>query len=212
MTEALLVGVLAAWMAEALALGYVMGRRGYDALAWTGIALFFGPLAVGIAVWFAHQSPSRAPKLLHAGRTRSGAVDVLVGIDGSPESRAAVERVAHLLRGVAGRVTLATVIPVDATPEAERDAETLLAAISAAHRGLDPSTVVLRGEPITALQDYVLGLGYDLLVVGTRGQSRSKALLGSVATGLARRAGIPVLLVDDAGQSSAASRRLREVV
>lgn len=135
MTEALLVGVLAAWMAEALALGYVVGRQGYDALAGTGIALFLGPLAVGIAGWFAHQSPSRVPKLLHAGRPRSGAVDVLVGMDVSPEWRASVERV--------------------------------LTAVSAAH---------------------------------------------SVATGLARRAGIPVLLVDDAGESTAAPRRLREVV
>ena len=196
MGEIVLAVVIAAWVAEALVLGYVMGRRGYDAYSWTLIGVVFGPISLAIATSLAFRSPPRDARLLHTGNAGSGSVDVLVGVDGSPESEAAIRQVGVLFGEAVGRITFAHVVPIDATPETETAAEAQLAAACSAHPELDPSTVVLRGKPVDALRDYVTQLGYEVLVVGTRGTGKSTAILGSVATGLARRAGVPVLLVD----------------
>lgn len=77
--------------------------------------------------------------------------------------------------------------------------------------GPRPVHRVAAGEPIAALREDLHRLGYEILVVGTRGTGRSKAVLGSVASGLARGAGIPVLLVDDAAGLHTVGRRLRGV-
>lgn len=177
------------------------------------MAAVLGPLILPVAVTFVVRPPSREPQFLRTGHRGGGSVDVLVGVDGSPESAAAVSRAVALFGPAAGRITLARVIPVDATPETEQTAEAELDAACAAHPELDAATVVLRGEPIAALRDYLRRLGYEVLVVGTRGTGRSTAVLGSVATGLARGAGIPVLLVDDEPAADPAARRhLREAV
>ncbi len=194
MGEVVLAIVIAAWIAEALVLGYVMGRRGYDAYSWTLIGMIFGPISLAIAISLAFRSPPRDARLLRTGNAGSGTVDMLVGVDGSPESEAAIRQACVLFGEAVGRITFAHVVPIDATPETESAAEAQLAAVCAAHPELDPSTVVLRGKPVDALRDYVTQLGYEVLVVGTRGTGMSTATLGSVATGLARRAGVPVLL------------------
>lgn len=165
------VAVLAgAWVVEALLLGYVMRRRGFDAYAWTLIGISLGPIAVGVALFVEFHPPSREPRLWREGRRGTGAIDVLVGIDGSPESSPAVDRVAALFGARCGR---------------------------AAHPELGTAAVVLRGEPVAALRDYVNRLGYEVLAVGTRGEAQTFAALGSVAAALARGATTPVLLVDD---------------
>lgn len=192
--------LVVAWAVTALALGYVMGRRGFDAYSWTAIGLTLGPLALALATFVTIRPPSREPRLLGAGHLHSGRLDVLVGVDGSAEAKAALERVAPLFGATAGRITLAHVVPVDATRGDEEDAESVLLTASSAHPELDATTVLLRGDPATALRDYVKELRYDVLVVGTRGTGRSRAWLGSVATTLARGAGLPVLLVDDQGR------------
>lgn len=191
-----------AWVVESLALGYVMGRRGYDAYAWTMIGLFLGPLSVVVALSFAIRSPAWQPKFTHAGDRGVGRTDVLVGIDGSRESQAAVAKVTRLFGSSLGRVTVAEAVPLDATRERESAAERRLQETVAAHPELDPSTVVLRGKPVAALRDYAERLGYELIVVGTRGHGRTRAVLGSVAIGLARGGGVPVLLVDAEGSGA----------
>lgn len=210
MPEAILVVVAAAWVLEALVLGYVMGRRGYEAHSWTLMAMVLGPLVLPVAVSYVVRSPSREPKLLRPGHGGHGPIDVLVGVDGSPESAAAVTQAVALFGPSAGRITLARVVPVDAPRESEQLAEAELDAACAARPDLDPATVVLRGEPIAALREYLHRLGYEVLVVGTRGTGGTKAVLVSVAAGLARGAGIPVLLVGD-DNANAAGRPLRGV-
>jgi nucleotide-binding universal stress UspA family protein len=195
------------WLVEALVLGHVMGRRGYDAYSWTLIGLFLGPLAVAVALSFAIRAPSWQPKFLHSASRGTGPVDVLVGIDGSRESTTAAAKVRTLFGSAEGRVTFAQAIPLDATVERERVAERQLVAASAAHPELDPSTVVLRGEPVAALRDYAFRLGYEVLVVGARGKGRTKALLGSVATGLARGGSVPVLPVDTESEGGNVANR-----
>jgi nucleotide-binding universal stress UspA family protein len=120
-------------------------------------------------------------------------IDVLVGVDGSPESFAAVVGVGELFGSRLGRLSVATVIPRDAVSAACADATGLLrrAAFLVADRA---ERIVLRGSPATALGEYAAGNGYDVIAVGTTGRGFAKALLGSVATELARRTKTPVLL------------------
>jgi nucleotide-binding universal stress UspA family protein len=53
--------------------------------------------------------------------------------------------------------------------------------------------------------------GYGLLVIGTRGAGLSSALLGSVATRLAARASVPVLVIGDRVREARGERRLHLV-
>ncbi len=197
MTQIALALAAATWGLEALVLGGAMGRWGYDMRKWTAVGLIFGPVGTAIGLGVALRSRPRKPEVLHAGHHRDGPVDVLVGLDGSPEARAGLDRAATLFGATAGRMTVARVLPLDAPPETERLARTQLASASARYPELDPSLVILRGEPVAALRDYANCLGYEVLVVGTRGHGKARARLGSVATSLARGAGLSVVLVDD---------------
>lgn len=114
MPEIVWVFVAIAWIVEALVLGYVMGRRGYEAYGWTLMAAVLGPLIVPVAVTMLVRPPSREPRILRAGLRGGGSIDVLVGVEGSPESAAAVSRAVALFGAVAGRITLARAIPGDA--------------------------------------------------------------------------------------------------
>lgn len=184
-----------AWSLEALALGYFMGRRGYDSYAWVVIGFVFGPISLGIALFYVRQSPSRDPVVLRPGKSGPGLIDVLVGVDGSPEADGGIPSVRRLLGSELGSITVAQVIPVDATVEARLRAEQDLARVADEHSTLGVSTVLLRGEPAAALRDYAADLQCELIVVGARGRGRSASLLGSVATALAGGGTLPVLLV-----------------
>jgi len=195
-TFAVIIGV---WVAEALFLGWFMGRRGYEPYTWTVIGMTLGPLAVILSVSRLLRPPSRDPKLLHLGQTQRGGVDVLIGFDGSPESIAAIEAVERLLRDRLGRVTLAQVVPIDATPEVRKAAEDNLER-RRRQVGTQASSVVLSGVPAEALRHYAGRLGYDLIAIGTRHDRWAYVAAGSVAAELARETNIPVLLSDATGQ------------
>lgn len=200
-----IVGIFAVWVGIGLVLSVFMGRRGHDPFTWGLLGAVLGPLAVVFAL-FATREALGPPHVreLAASQPGSGSVDVLVGIDGSPEARAAVAAVARLLGTRLGRVTLVTVIPFRAAKEEERRAKAMLqeqAERMAGNPGLD----VLEGHPSAALERLAVEGGYDLLVLGTRGTGRSKALLGSAAEEVAKQTTVPVLLVgaDGRGRSTA---------
>jgi nucleotide-binding universal stress UspA family protein len=69
----------------------------------------------------------------------------------------------------------------------------------------------MAGRPATTLDTVAAEDGYDLLVVGARGAGMSSVLLGSVATSLAARASVPVLVVGDRARTGRGERRLRSV-
>jgi len=198
MSELVLIIILVAWLTEALLLGRWMARHGFDGRRWRSIGVLLGPVAVVLGGVVVRRSTAE-PRLLQAGDGRAGAIDILVGVDGSPESNAAVHLVDRLFATTAGRVTLARVIPFDAAAEVEQDARTQLAAAAALDPRLRPATVVLEGAPAPALQEYARRLGYELIVVGARGSGKSRGPLGSVATALAGGGEVPVLLADDVG-------------
>jgi nucleotide-binding universal stress UspA family protein len=138
---------------------------------------------------------------------------VLVGVDFSPESRAAVRAARELVRGTNGEITLAHVRPISdiraAVVEERGDLLRLpsagLARSIAAHygnrlgkmtrRGGTESYRLLRGDPAPALRREA-GRGYDLLVMGTRGRGRGAAfLLGSTVQEMLHRSPIPLVIV-----------------
>jgi nucleotide-binding universal stress UspA family protein len=139
---------------------------------------------------------------------RSEAERIAVGIDGSPNSRAALRwALGHAQPGD----TITLVHAWDSSPAmvdaglAELDddsAATGLLARECARAELLPraqdvelATQAMQGDPRQCLHD----LGSDLLVVGARGCGRIEALLiGSVATHLARHAPCPLVIVPHA--------------
>lgn len=181
------------WLAVGLTLSLVMGRRGHDPFTWLVLGTLFGPLGAIFAL--AANDEGLRPELV-AQRQSSGPgpIDVLIGVDGSPESRAALLAVTELLGPRLGRLTLATVIPYDSGFDRQRAARSALEQAGDALGG-GPRLEVLHGRPAPVLLQRVAEDGYDLLVIGARGAGASNAFLGSTAVDVAQSAKFPVLLV-----------------
>jgi nucleotide-binding universal stress UspA family protein len=190
--------VVIAWFAIGLGTSYLMARRGHDAFSWWLVGTALGPLAVGHVLDRILRERDRTDRSSGAARASSDRkVDVLVGIDGSSESEAAAAAACALLGERLGRVVLASVLPFD-TPEwseTRRDANMALelAAVRVPH--VEVERVLLEGRPVEELARYAAVNGFRLLAVGSRGKGVSTALLGSVASRLARADGVPVLIV-----------------
>ncbi len=195
----LIVTVALVWLATGLVLAVVMGRRGHDPFAWLVIGAVFGPVAIPLAVDAClHGEDSRVQILSHMWSRGAGPVDVLAGIDGSRECRAALDAAVELLGVRIGRLTLATVVPYDGGTENEDSARVTLEAaailLERPHR-----QEILRGRPAPALLRQAMLDGYDLLVIGAKGAGAAETVLGSTAMELARTAQVPVLMMG-AGQ------------
>lgn len=76
-------------------------------------------------------------------------------------------------------------------------------------QGREVETVVTTGEPESQIVAAAEDAG--LIVMATRGQGAARTLLGSVAAGVARRSGVPTLLIRDT-RPAAAPAVLRVVV
>ena len=176
-----------------------MGRRGHSPFEWFLIGAVLGPIA--LCLWpgadqFRTGCPE--PEIVDAvPGLGTGPVDVLIGIDGSPESDTALRTAVEILGARIGRLTLAGVTEFDyGNPQVEADTKRALetlrgmaASASVANIGI----TILSGKPAEALPEYALRDGYQLVVVGRRGRGASKAILGSTAAQLAS-APIPVLI------------------
>ena len=196
------VGILivVSWVAVGLVIGLVMGRRGHNTLTWMILGAVLGPLTVPLAMHAVRDERTSRSHELSQGSPGPGTVDVLVGIDGSPESEAALRTVVGLLGGRLGRLTLAGVVDFDSvgsTPPWDNEAQALevLARLRDSMQALSPGTTVLGGQPATALIKEAVEGGYEMLAIGRRGHGAAKALMGSTANRLAHGANIPVLIV-----------------
>lgn len=191
----LLVAVL--WLAIGVATAYVMGRRGHGGFGWLIVGAVLGPLALALAVDSTRRAQVGSEPVGQLGDAGEGPVDVLVGIDGSPESSAALRAACDLLGPRLGRLTLAAVVSYEAgerTAGERAEAVAMLQREATAVSTFGPGMVVLSGPPAETLVTHSTEEGYHLLAVGTRGRGLSKALLGSVASHLVRRASVPVLV------------------
>jgi nucleotide-binding universal stress UspA family protein len=209
-------------------LAIVMGRLGHSPFAWGLLGLLLGPIALLLALVEVRSERPWWTRLVASGDPGSGPVDVLVGIDGSPESAAATTAALELLSDRVGRLTLVAVTEVDDSvagreerdrlrQELERQAEAVRAwqqeqrRTVKAVRPVIPELQLMSGPPARTLDTIAAEDGYGLLVVGARGAGMSSVLLGSVATKLAARASVPVLVIGDQVRKGRADRRLRSV-
>ena len=194
----LVIAIAAGWVATGLLLSIVMGRRGHDSFGWLVTGTLLGPLAVVLAVDARRRAEKLEPANLRKGPPAipsSGPIDVLVGFDGSPESRAAIDAVPTLLGDRIGRLTVATVVPYGELRERERLATDALRSLEGRAVGVECDLELLHGQPAAAMSEYAAERGYSLIAVGTRGAGITKAILGSAATQLAEHSKVPVLLV-----------------
>lgn len=192
------IAVALGWVAIGLALSIWMGRRGHDSFGWLVTGALLGPLAIVLAVDARRRTEALQPASLRHGPPAipsSGPIDVLVGFDDSPESRAAIEAVPALLGDRLGRLTVATVVPYGEIREQEQLATKALRSLEGRETGIECDLELLHGHPASALSQYAVEGGYKLIAVGTRGAGITKAILGSAATQLAECSTVPVLLV-----------------
>jgi nucleotide-binding universal stress UspA family protein len=209
-TELLFI-VMLVWVTIGVAAGIVMGRRGHSWFTWAALGAVLGPLVIPLALDNIRREPDTHTITLDEGQLGRGPLHVLVGIDGSAESNAALNSALTLLGDRLGALTLAAVIDYGtaASPQqwVERDqAKAALAnaaSIAKEHIHRSPETVLLAGSPAKALLHHATATSVDLLAVGSRGRGASKTLLGSVASQLASATEPPVLLVG-AGRSKQA--------
>ncbi len=195
--------IASVWLFIGIVSSFVMARRGHDPWAWAVLGSLLGPIVVPLALASGRRERilPRVARTLDEGRSGSGPVSVLVGVDGSSEALLAAERVVALLGARLGLLTLATVIDYDAATSASapddvfvREAHKLLDRVAASIPGVAPRTVVLVGRPADALLEYAAGEEADLVAVGARGRGLSEAVLGSVAAHLIRRRRTPILV------------------
>jgi nucleotide-binding universal stress UspA family protein len=137
---------------------------------------------------------------------------ILVGVDGSKESRDAAKLAAELARATGSFLVIASalapVVPIGISPELvardeeqkakeENAAKLLLKEVATAvGGGIDVETLIVTGSPAIALADLARSGEVDLVVVGHRGRNAvARALLGSVADRLVQISPKPVLVV-----------------
>ena len=195
---AIVIAIAAGWVAIGLLLSIVMGRRGHDSFGWLVTGTLLGPLAVLLALDARRRAEVLGPANLRKGPPAipgRGPIDVLVGFDGSPESRAAIDAVPTLLGDRLGRLTVATVVPYGEIREQERLATKALRTLEGRAVAVECDLELLHGQPAAALSQYATEGGYSLIAIGTRGAGITKAILGSAATQLAEHSTVPVLLV-----------------
>jgi hypothetical protein len=169
------IAIVVTWVAIGVVVGIVMGRRGYHSPTWILVGAVFGPLTIPLTTHAVRDARRWSrPRTLFAGSVGTGTVDVLVGIDGSAGSEAALRNAVRLLGDRIGRLTLAGVVDYDSvgsTPPWDNETRALedLERLRNAAHDVNPGTMVLVGQPATALMKEAVEGGYELLVIGRRG-------------------------------------------
>jgi nucleotide-binding universal stress UspA family protein len=135
-----------------------------------------------------------------------------VAVDGSDHAFDAVRVAARLATALSARITLMTAYHAPADSLGEPNYSRALGeALEAAQQvledarrvtvnagGPEPQVEWLAGDPAETIVETAKAGGYDLVVMGTLGRGRlGSALLGSVSSTVAAKAGRPVLIVGD---------------
>ena len=194
------LGVAAVWLAIGVAAGVVMARRGHDFRTWFGLGAISGPLVIRLIADADAPEPAE-PRDLTTGFPGDGPVDVLVAIDGSPDSYRALREATDLLGDRIGRITVAAVLDIEAdsdlSPDDDRDraqADLAAAVEYLASVDLTPTSTILTGPPAQVLERHAVDGGFSLVAVGPRGRGLTSQVLGSVASHLVRANPLPVLV------------------
>jgi nucleotide-binding universal stress UspA family protein len=128
-----------------------------------------------------------------------------VALDGSDWSEKIIPCAATMAKAMAARLLLLQALPLQGAMPPRPDQETLVmleshylhrkaAAIRQAH-GIEAAWEVLHGEPADAICRYVKGMPHTMLALTTHARpSVERTVLGSVAGGCVRHAGVPILI------------------
>ncbi|WP_331453723.1 universal stress protein [Streptomyces sp. SS162] len=203
MSDVVLVLIaLAAWIVVGLVTALWMARRGHRSPGWLFMGAVFGPVLAVTAGERVEHAPQGPPP---AGTAEGqGLLRVLVGVDGSPESRQALRTAVHLFGPYAPTLVAAVVADYDSA-EAERAGDPAAAVrrrIGTPDRDVTPYLTeyeVLAGPPAEAFGRYARENRMDLVVVGRHGRGLSKRLMGSVPQALLREGAVPVLVTGGPG-------------
>ena len=188
------------WVLIGLLSGIWMARRGFDAL-WILLAAPLGPLFVPIAIERVRRRPDSADATPAESLPAGTRPQILIGVDGSPESVHAMTTAMRTLGSQGSVLVLAEVVNYEAA-ESGDGAEMVTATqrLEAAAKRMEvPAAVhtrVLVGAPGSALREFAERQGFDMLVVGRRGRGLSRHVLGSVSSELVTHSSVPVLVVE----------------
>lgn len=136
--------------------------------------------------------------------------DILFATDFSDASRLAGQTAAEMTRHFGARLHVLHVVPpvTDPTPAPAA----LKAAAAELGAGLSPVTAVVSGRAASQIVNYARRHAIGLIVLGTHGRTGvSRALLGSVAEAVMRRAPCRVLTVPPAAKGAPAPMPIEDV-
>ncbi|MCM1566015.1 MAG: universal stress protein [Dehalobacter sp.] len=136
---------------------------------------------------------------------------ILVGFDGSPSSKKALDYAKYLSSKLNSSITVLTVIrlPDFSSSRDEVDEEIIEAGkrIFPMHReivelgkkeNITINTVIIHGHPVEKIIDYAQENEFDLIIIGTRGLGGFKKLvIGSVAQKVVSYSKVPVMVVKE---------------
>lgn len=192
-----LTGIAIAWLVTGLVLGFTMRRRGHEFTSWLALGAVLGPLAIPIAFQNIGSEADIEAEALSRDPTK-GEMDVLIALDGSKESDAAMRSALAVIGTQPSSLTFATVLDYEShTPlavEEKAQAQRLLdAAVRRAPAG-QASTVILYGDPKHVIPDFARETGKNLIVIGARGHGASKFAFGSVARAIVGGCEVPIMV------------------
>jgi nucleotide-binding universal stress UspA family protein len=137
---------------------------------------------------------------------------ILVPVDGSEFSKRALDVATDLACALSAELVLVTVVDLTraavmsggqaqlvagALEELQAEGKRLVEEARARVAGRAPATTrVIEGSPIDEIEKAAIQLKVSYIVMGTHGRSGlNRAVMGSVAEGVARRAPVPVMIV-----------------
>ena len=146
--------------------------------------------------------------------------EIMVAIDGSDGSRAAIDEAVELAAPLGAHITFVSVRKAPSsllgTPNYEcrlaRDLGVARATVDAALKqareaGIEARGEVLEGNAVDEILSFADNCGADLIVMGSRGHGAlAGALLGSVSSGVVQHANVPVLVAKQSSAATAAGR------
>lgn len=162
--------IAGAWASTGLIAAYVLHRRGHEFRTLAVLGGVFGPLFIGLAIRLVRNTETTEPIVLSAGGEPTGAVDVVVALDGSTASPAALRSALQMFGARLGRIALARAIDFQSAcdtdwSDAKAAAALELGAWASCVPGEEPAKVLVPGPPGRALPDYAVREGYDLLIL-----------------------------------------------
>ncbi|MGI0019573.1 MAG: universal stress protein [Nitrososphaera sp.] len=136
---------------------------------------------------------------------------ILVPVDGSANSKRALEKAVTMAKDSSSSVTALYVMEKpptvyiesqkvldDAMAKYKKEADAVLDEYEAlaTGRGVKIEAVMAQGEPATTIVNYTEKGGFDMIVMGSRGRGKiTEAVLGSVSSKVLKDAKCPVVIV-----------------